>query len=172
MSDAAEPQHSASFRFRHFVDVRFRDLDPMGHAHHTLPLIYLEEARAEYWRAVVGRESLDEIDYVMAEITLRLHRRIHWPERLEVLLRTARLGGKSFDMEFEIRNDTGHAVASGRTVQVMYDYDAAASAPIPEDMRKRIEAFEPGLGTHAHATHGQAQEARAGEVRGDGSGSE
>jgi len=77
----------ATFRFHHGVDVRFRDLDPMGHAHHSLPLIYLEEARAAYWRSVVGRDGLDAIDYVMAEITVRFHRRIEFPMRLEVALR-------------------------------------------------------------------------------------
>jgi acyl-CoA thioester hydrolase len=117
----------------------------MGHAHHTLPLIYLEEARAEYWRTVVGRGSLESIEYIMAEITLRLHKRIHWPARLVVGLRVSKLGGKSFDMQFEIRDDAGDAAASGRTVQVMYDYAAGASTPIPADVRERIQAFEPGL---------------------------
>jgi acyl-CoA thioester hydrolase len=40
--------------FRTSVPVRFRDLDAMGHAHHTLPLIYLEEARAAFWRELKG----------------------------------------------------------------------------------------------------------------------
>jgi len=132
------------FRFRHAVDVRFRDLDAMGHAHHTLPLVYLEEARAEYWRRVAGRAALRDIDYVMAEVTVRFHRRIEWPARLDVGLRVSRLGGKSFEMEFEIRGDDGTLLSSGRTVQVFFDYDAGASGPMPAELRERIERFEGG----------------------------
>ena len=44
-------------RFHHAVAVRFRDLDAMRHVHHTAPLLYIEEARAAYWRAVAGRTT-------------------------------------------------------------------------------------------------------------------
>jgi len=132
----------ATFRFHHGVDVRFRDLDPMGHAHHSLPLIYLEEARAAYWRSVVGRDGLDAIDYVMAEITVRFHRRIEFPMRLEVALRTSRVGGKSFEQEFEVRSVNGELLSSGRTVSVMYDYAAYSSKPVPDEVRARIVRYE------------------------------
>jgi acyl-CoA thioester hydrolase len=132
------------FRFRRAVDVRFRDLDAMGHAHHTLPLIYLEEARAEYWRRVAGRPALRDIDYVMAEVTVRFHARIEWPSRVDVALRTSRLGEKSFAMEFEIRGADGTLLSSGRTVQVCFDYEAGASRPLPPELRARIERFEAG----------------------------
>jgi acyl-CoA thioester hydrolase len=133
-----------TFRFHHAVDVRFRDLDPMGHAHHSLPLVYLEEARAAYWRAVAGRAGLDGIDYVMAEITVRFHARTDYPARLDVALRTQRIGGKSFEQEFEIRSPDGTLLSSGRTVQVMYDYAASASKAVPGEIRSRIEAYERG----------------------------
>jgi acyl-CoA thioester hydrolase len=132
------------FRFRHSVEVRFRDLDPMGHAHHTLPLIYLEEARAEYWRTVAGRDTLRDIDYVMAEVTVRFHRRIGWPARLEVALRTSRIGSKSFVMDFVIRDAEGELVSSGTTVQVCYDYARSATVDVPHSLRERLLAFEGG----------------------------
>lgn len=114
----------------------------MGHAHHTLPLIYLEEARAAYWRSVGGRDTLQAIDYVMAEVTVRFHRRIGWPARLDVALRTSRLGTKSFEMEFEIRDAQGELVSSGSTVQVFYDYEAGAAAAIPLELRDRLAQYE------------------------------
>lgn len=137
----------SSFRFVHPVEVRFHDLDAMGHAHHSLPLIYFEEARAAYWREVVGRAGVEDIDYVMAEATLRYHARIRYPCRLEVRLRTSKIGTKSLIMEYEARTEAGELVADGRTVQVMYDYGAGRSIPVPEDVRGRIQAFETGQAT-------------------------
>jgi acyl-CoA thioester hydrolase len=130
------------FRFTHRVEVRFRDLDAMGHAHHTLPLVYLEEARAAYWRQVAGRQELDDIDYVLAEVRVRFHARILWPATLTVALATTRLGGSSFEMAFEIRDGAGQVLASGTTQHVMFDYDAGRSMKVPRELRKRLAAFE------------------------------
>ena len=126
-------------RFRHAVEVRFRDLDPMGHAHHTLPLIYFEEARAAYWREVAGRSGVEDVDYVIGEAQVRFHQRIRYPARLEVGVRVSRIGGKSFVMEYELRSAEGELLATGRTVQVMYDYGAARPVPIPAEIREKMQ---------------------------------
>ena len=132
----------ADFRFRHPVAVRFRDVDALGNAHHSLPLIYFEEARAAYWREVVGRTSLEEIDYTVGQAELRYHARIFFPARLSVGVRTTHLGRSSLTMEYVLWDETGAVLTTGRTVLVMYDYDAGASKPIPDEVRRRIEAFE------------------------------
>lgn len=128
--------------FRYPVEVRFRDVDLMGHAHHSLPLIYFEEARAAYWREIVGHDEITDIDYILAEATVRYHARIRFPARLIVEARVTRLGGKSFAMAYELRSDAGDRLASGSTTQVMYDYGAARPKPIPHEVRQRIEAYE------------------------------
>jgi acyl-CoA thioester hydrolase len=141
---SGQPVATRPFRFPHAVEVRFRDLDPMGHAHHAIPLVLFEEARAAYWRDVAGRATLDAIDYIMAEFTVRFHGRIQWPARLRVGVRTAALGRTSFTMEYEARDEAGRIVASGRSVQVLYDYAAERRAAIDAALRARLEAFEGG----------------------------
>ncbi|HEX7117615.1 MAG TPA: thioesterase family protein [Longimicrobiales bacterium] len=132
----------AAFRFRHVVDVRFRDVDAMGNAHHSLPLIYFEEARAAYWREVVGRATLADVDYTVGEAELRFHERILFPQRLTVGVRTTWLGSKSLTMEYVLWAEAGAVLTTGRTVLVMYDYATRRSKPIPEEVRRRIEAWE------------------------------
>jgi acyl-CoA thioester hydrolase len=129
--------------FRLDVAVRFRDLDPMGHAHHSLPLIYLEEARAAFWRTLRGSE-LDDIDYVMAEVTTRFHARIRYPSTLTVQLAVSRVGRSSFGTEFEIRDERGAVVASGSAVQVCYDYGGATSKPLDPALRDALLAWQAG----------------------------
>ena len=130
------------FRFLHQVDVRFRDLDPMGHAHHSLPLMYWEEARAKYWREVAGREAVLDIDYVMGEVTLRYHRRILYPARLTAGVRVTRLGRSSFEMAYGLWDVAGEILSSGGSTQVLYDYAAGRSKPFDAETRRRIEAHE------------------------------
>ncbi|HSJ15089.1 MAG TPA: thioesterase family protein [Longimicrobiales bacterium] len=131
-------------RFQHRVPVRFRDLDAMGHVHHSAPLLYIEEARAAYWRSVAGRASVADIDYVMGEVSLRFHREIHYPAELVIGLRVSELGGSSFRMEYEVRDEAGELLVSGTSVQVLYDYEARRSTPIPAALRGRIETYERG----------------------------
>ncbi len=134
MSDGLE-----RFRFHRAVEVRFRDIDEMGHAHHTLPLIYIEEARTAYWQEVLGRA---ELDFIMGEVGVRFHRRIRYPSTVHVGVRTTRLGRSSLDMAYELRDDAGELLADGWSKQVMYDYAASATKPVPDETRARIRAWE------------------------------
>lgn len=131
-------------RFHQPVRVRFRDLDAMRHVHHTAPLLYIEEARAAYWRAVAGRETIADIDYVIGEAALRYHAPIHYPDTIDVAVRVSEIGTRSFRMEYELRGSAGELLVSGSTVQVLFDYGAGRSVPIPASLRARIEAFESG----------------------------
>lgn len=135
-----------AFRFRHPVAVRFRDIDVGGHAHHAEALVYFEEARAAYWRDVVGRAGIDDIDYIMAEANVRWHQRVLWPQTLIVAVRVAKLGKKHFEMEYEVRGEAGERLQSGRTVQVMYDYEEGKTVRIPDAARAAIEALDGPFG--------------------------
>jgi len=124
------------------VDVRFQDIDIGGHAHHSRALIYFEEARAAYWREVVGRPGLDDIDYIMAQATIRYRARVLYPNRLEVRVGVQKMGRKHFEMAYEVRSPAGDLLIAGGSTQVMYDYHTQTSKPIPADVRAAIEVHE------------------------------
>lgn len=128
----------ADGRYRLQVPVRFRDVDAMGHAHHTLPLVYLEEARAAFWRELTGDPSVAAIDYVMAEVTLRFHGRILYPSDVTALLWVSDVGTKSFGMGFELRSAAGVLLSSGSAVQVAFDYGAEAAKPIEPAVKRLL----------------------------------
>ncbi len=132
------------FRFRHPVEVRFRDLDLGGHAHHSQALVYFEEARTAYWREVAGRPDPGDVDYILAEATVRYRRRVLYPATLEVAVQVSVLGKKHFEMEYEVRDPDGELLISGSTVLVMYDYESEKTAAVPEALRRRIEEHEGG----------------------------
>lgn len=132
----------SDLKFHYPVVVRFRDLDPMGHAHHTLPIVYFEEARAAYWREVAGRTGLSEIDYVIAEVRLQLKQRILYPAALVAKTGVTHIGNASFAMAYELIDEDGAVLATAETVQVMYDYGTSRSMPVPAEVRTRIEQYE------------------------------
>jgi acyl-CoA thioester hydrolase len=114
----------------------------MGHAHHTLPIVYFEEARAAYWREVAGRSGVSDIDYVIAEIKVQFKQRILYPGELTVRTGVTHVGNASFVMRYELTDSEGALLAAGESVQVMYDYTSGRSKRVPADVRERIETFE------------------------------
>ena len=101
-----------------------------------------EEARAAYWREVAGRPSVDDIDYVLADVHVQYKQRILYPATLNVLVGVSHVGNASFVMRYELQDEEGAVLATGETVQVMYDYEKQRSMPVPAELRERIERFE------------------------------
>lgn len=135
----SEQIESPQGRFTHRVAVRFADIDAMGHAHHSLPLIYFEEARAAWWRQITGRAELDSIDYIIAEFNVQYKERIEYPSELMVELTVGRVGNSSFELEYELRDPVDKVLTAGRSVQVMFDYAAGRSKPISAELRARMQ---------------------------------
>ena len=97
--------------------------------------------RAAYWREVAGRETIDDIDYVIGEVKVRYHARIMYPGVVRVGVRTTRMGTSSLTMTFEIRS--GETVlVSGETVLVMFDRSAGRAMAIDAALRSKLDAFE------------------------------
>jgi acyl-CoA thioester hydrolase len=131
------------------VPVRFKDIDVGGHAHHSHALVYFEEARAAYWERVTGYRGLGGVDYILAEISVRYRARVLWPDTLRVGVRTARLTRKTFEMEYEARTGDGTVVLTGRSTQIMFDYDASRTVPLPDGHVRAILELDPECGVSA-----------------------
>ena len=133
------------FRFYHPIEVRYGDLDPQGHLNNAKYLTYMEQARIAYvqhlglWQ---GGSFLD-IGVILADARITFKAPIVWGQPIQVGVRTHRLGNKSFDLYYTIRDaDTKVEHASGETVQVAYDYHAAQTILIPAHWREMITDFE------------------------------
>lgn len=132
----------ADFNFWHPVDVRFKDIDVGGHAHHSLALVYFEEARAGYWSRIVGSRTAEEVPFILAEARVRYHQRILYPLRLQVGVRVRTLGKKHFVMEYLVLDEDGTELASGETTMVMFDYETKETRKISPEVRAAIVAQE------------------------------
>ena len=128
------------YSFTTEVDVRFRDLDTMGHVNNAVYATYLEEARVAYFDAVLDA-ALHEVDTVLANIELEFRRPIELGDEVTVAVRIPELGESSIPMEYEVRAN-GEVAATGEAVQVVIDRDSGSSKAIPKEWRDAIEAFE------------------------------
>lgn len=142
----------SEFNFFHPVTVRWADMDSFSHVNNAVYFTYCESARMAYFEAI----RLDEartppsLGPALAQASLNFRRQVHFPAELEVGARAARVGGSSFQLDYAIfqksddGSDTELVVAEGSSVVVWIDYDVGRSVPLPDDLKQRIYALDPG----------------------------
>ncbi len=133
-----------AFNFTTSLEVRYSDLDAQGHLNHARYLSFMEQARFKYMMAVglwADVHDFNAVGQIVAEATCSYKRPVLLGQVVEVAVRTSRLGNKSMEMEYRLTVD-GVEAATGRTVQVAYDYAAGRSIIIPQGWREKIAMFE------------------------------
>jgi acyl-CoA thioester hydrolase len=119
------------YSFVHRERVRFRDCDAMGHVNNAVFSTYLEEARI----GVLGGLT----PFILARVEIDFRSQLRAGEQIEVGTRCSRIGTKSFELEHQIRSD-GRVVADARSILVGYDYEAEASVPLSNEIKRRLAA--------------------------------
>ena len=123
-------------------DVRFADLDAMGHLNNVTFLAFFENARVAYVTEALGaREPGRTADggFVVAETKISYRSPARYGERIETLLRPGTIGRSSFSCEFEMRVGE-RLLAEGYAVLVAYDTALAKPVPVPAALRERLLA--------------------------------
>ena len=129
----------ADFPSVHREVARFSDLDPMGHVNNAVYLTWIENARIDFLRRLgaFDRPDTAEMAMILARVELDFRAPVCFGDEIEVGVRTARLGTKSFDLDHEVWAGD-RLVAEAKSVLVGYDYDAGTSVPLTENQRSRL----------------------------------
>src|SRR5919199_4197848 len=115
---------------------RYADYDTKGHVNNAVFLTYFEIARERAWVDELGGDA--DFPFILAEATVRFVSEAKIGDALEIEITTAEVRTKAWVWAYVIRRAADAAVvAEGRTVQVMFDYAAGRTAPIPEALRER-----------------------------------
>jgi acyl-CoA thioester hydrolase len=134
------------YRYVRPVELRFRDLDAVGHVNNVVYLTYMETARIQWWIEVTGHRDFRNFGMILARTEIDYKAPASWGDRLEVGVRCASIRRSSFVLEFRVADpDGGRVFAEARKVLVHYDYDAGRSVPLPEALREKLKAQDPEL---------------------------
>ena len=134
---------STPFRVSHDLTPRFRDTDAMGHINNAVYVTYIEVARQEYWRAFSREQDYRRVPFILAHVSIDFRSEALVREVLNLAIRCGGIGTKSFTFEYEIHErESGRLVVEASSVQVCYDYTLKQSIPVPDELRRGLEAFE------------------------------
>lgn len=128
------------------IQIRFKDLDRLGHVNNANHLTYFELARVHYFNDVIGNNiDWDNEGILIARATIDYHRPILLTDNVYVQTQVARFGTKSFDIEASIviNNGTEDIIAAkGLIVLVCYNSVKQTSIPVPLKWKEKVEAYQ------------------------------
>lgn len=126
------------FPIRVPIQVRFSDLDALGHVNNAAYLSYLELARIAYFQKVLP-DWLFGGHFVLARVEIDYKKPLFLEDQVEVLARAVRLGRSSFTLEYLVLKN-GEEAARALSVQVYLEN--GRPTPLPEALKKAIEELE------------------------------
>lgn len=128
----------------HYIEIRFADIDVMGHVNNAVYLSYFEQARMGFFKELVGAEwnwerdgillARNEIDY-LSPVLLN--------DRLRIVTQTERIGNTSLTLVYEgFRKAHGaeneEPCVRGKSVLVCFDYHARSKKNVPEAWKTKL----------------------------------
>jgi acyl-CoA thioester hydrolase len=139
-----------NFRFSLPVEVRFADLDALGHLNNAKYLTYAEQARILYVQQICGWDGdWKKLGMILARTEIDYKLPIAFGDAVVVYIRTSRIGGKSFDLDYLMSRQRGdnapEIAATIKTIMVSYDYEQDISIPVPQRWREAMLAYESSL---------------------------
>jgi acyl-CoA thioester hydrolase len=134
MGDRAAPEIS------HRIDLRWRDIDMLGHLNQSVYHELLEEGRWVLFDPFIDPGA--PFAWVLARVELdHLHEVRREDGYVEVRMRFGRLGGRSVTIEHEIVLPDGTVAAAGSSVMVAWDPELRGPRGLSEQERDRLRAL-------------------------------
>jgi acyl-CoA thioester hydrolase len=135
--------------FRHWIvqEVRWGDMDALQHVNNAAYFTYCESVRMSFFHALELERFMDggKLGPALVTATCNFKQQVRHPATLDVGLVVARIGGKSFTLDYGLfRAGEDEPVADGTSVVVWTDYAGGRALPIPDDLRGALEGY-----THA-----------------------
>ena len=109
--------------FSHVLDVRWREMDALGHVNNAQYLSYVEETRVQWFDSMDHDWQQQAASPIVAAIHMDFRRPLHWPNRIRVSLHAEHRGGRSVRIGHRIcaADDPQQLYAEGHTVLVWVD---------------------------------------------------
>ena len=122
------------------IQIRFSDVDVVGHVNNIVYFAYYDTGKADFMTQLLGRKiSWKEVDTVVANVDCAFIAPIFWGENIEVLTTCVGIHDKSFRLLQMLRNSDTHEVKSlCETVMVSFDPQTQKAAPLSDEWREKL----------------------------------
>lgn len=133
----------ASFRSIIPIQVRFSDVDMLGHVSNTVYQTYYDAGKLHYFDEVLPEMDFVNIGVVGASIKIDYMKPIYMRTKILVETHVTYVGNKSLTMGHQlVEEETGEILSTCSVVLVCYNIKGKVSIPIPESWKQKIAAYD------------------------------
>jgi len=132
------------FKHKTPIQLRFRDIDNLGHVNSAVYFSYFELARVDYFNALMGKDSRNywsEVSIVVAKVQMEYKQQILLNDIIYSYVWVSRIGTKSFDMTFSLHKEVdGKEVelANGIAILVCINLKTNQTVHVPELWKEKM----------------------------------
>lgn len=124
------------------IQIRFSDVDAMGHVNNAVYLSYFEYARMDFFTQLLGKEwDWQSKGIILLKNTVEYKQPLLLQHRAKVDVGVTSLGNKSFTLSYSLRVDD-QVFCVGESILVAYDYSVKKSVPIHPEMMDALKRFK------------------------------
>lgn len=136
----------AEFEFHHHqpVQLRFNDIDMLGHLNNSVYIQLMDLGKANYFHQFInGKLNHNNLAIVVANINCDFHAPAYLEEPLEVLTAVASMGDRSLRLEQRVVNaESGEVKCRAITAMVNIDPNTGHAVEISDHWRQMISTYE------------------------------
>ncbi|GAB5417959.1 MAG: thioesterase family protein [Crocinitomicaceae bacterium] len=124
------------------IQVRFSDLDVLGHVNNSIYLSYFETARVHYFAHLLGEDwDWQRNGVILVKNEVEYHKPILLHDTPLVHIYTDHIGEKSFTLSYEIKVG-GTVYTTGKSVLVCFDGSKHATIPVDPVMKDALNQLK------------------------------
>lgn len=126
------------------VQIRFNDVDVLGHVNNTVYFAFYDTGKAHYFTSVGGKPvDWKHVDTVIANVDCAFLAPVFYGEEIEVLTACVSIHEKSFRILQVIREkNSGEIKSACETVMVCFNPETGKTCLINEEWKKNLIKFE------------------------------
>ena len=128
------------------LQMRWNDLDPLGHVNNALFVTYFEIARGHFMTIACPEWNWHKDMFLIANVNADFKKELLLTANdPKVHVKTIKIGTKSFVLEYAVTSKKENEIvlhATGTTTQIMFDMKTRSTIEVPDWVRKSLEDFD------------------------------
>lgn len=135
---------NVEFHHRTPLQMRFNDIDMLGHLNNSIYLTFFDLAKTKYFAAVNGEPvDISKMGLVIVNINANFCAPTFFNEEVEAETAVSHIGNKSLTMEQRIvRVKDRQVKCACTTILAGFDLKTGTSIPVAEEWVEKLERFE------------------------------
>jgi acyl-CoA thioester hydrolase len=126
----------------YYPEIRFSDIDAMGHVNNAIYFSYFEQARIHFFQQWIGMEwNWNEHGILVAHNEIDYKMPILLTDKVAIHVSVVHIGNRSFTLSYRVEKETPDGpllCSSGASVLVCYNHLKKETTLVPDSWKEKL----------------------------------